>query len=254
MYNVLVDNGSSLNVLPNSTLSKLSYQGAPMRFSGVVVKAFDGSSKTVIGEVDLPIKISMCLFHITFQVMDIHAAYICLLGRPWIHEVGAVTSTLHQKLKFVKNGKLVIMGREQAMLVSFLSSFSYIDADKTEGTSFQALSVDITVKKKGESMSSLKDAHSMVEIGQSAKWGHIVELAENKNKVGLGFSPGAIQRDLNRIQEVFHSVGFIHTKDRSATTILEDDEEQQVPDFVTRGSVCQNWISVDVPSIIHLSK
>ncbi|KAI5385546.1 hypothetical protein KIW84_072228 [Lathyrus oleraceus] len=57
LSNVLVDTGSSLNVLPKSTLAKLSYQGPPMRQSGVVVKAFDGSRKTVIGEVELPIKI-----------------------------------------------------------------------------------------------------------------------------------------------------------------------------------------------------
>ena len=128
LSNVLVDTGSSLNVLPKSTLSKLSYQGAPMRYSGVIVKAFDGSRKIVIGEVDLPVKIGPSDFQITFQVMDIHPAYNCLLGRPWIHEAGAVTSTLHQKLKFVKNGKLVIVGGEKALLVSHLSSFSYVEA------------------------------------------------------------------------------------------------------------------------------
>lgn len=95
LSNVLVDTGSSLNVMPKSTLYKLSYQGALMRFSGVVVKAFDGSRKTMIGEVDLPIKIGLYLFHITFQVMDIHPTYSCLLGHPWIHKVGAITSTLH---------------------------------------------------------------------------------------------------------------------------------------------------------------
>ena len=112
LSNMLVDTSSSLNVLPKTMLSKLAYQGAPMRFSGVVVKAFDGSRKTVVGEVDLPIKIGPCLFQITFQVMDIHPAYSSLLGHPWIHEAREVTSTLHQKLKFVKNGKLVIVGGE----------------------------------------------------------------------------------------------------------------------------------------------
>lgn len=94
MSNVLVETDSSLNVLPKSTLSKLSYQGAPMRFSEVVVKAFDASRKSVIGELDLPMKIGPCLFHITFQVMDIHLVYSCLLGSPWINEAGTVTSTL----------------------------------------------------------------------------------------------------------------------------------------------------------------
>ena len=121
--------GSSLNVLPKSTLSRLSYQGALMRYSGVIVKAFDGSCKTVIGKVDLPVKIGLNDFQITFQVMDIHPAYSCFLGRPWIHEARTVTSTLHQKLKFVKNGKLIIIGVEKALLVTYLSSFSYVKAE-----------------------------------------------------------------------------------------------------------------------------
>ena len=57
LSNVLVNTGSYLNVLPKSTLARLTYQGAPMRYSGVIVKAFDGSRNTVIGEVDLPVKI-----------------------------------------------------------------------------------------------------------------------------------------------------------------------------------------------------
>lgn len=66
LSNMLLDIGSSLNVLPKSTLSKLAYQGAPMRFSKVVMKAFDGSRKTVIGEVDFSIKIGLFFFQITF--------------------------------------------------------------------------------------------------------------------------------------------------------------------------------------------
>lgn len=70
----------------------------------------------------------------------------------------------------------------------------------------------------------------------------------------MGFSPGPTQRDLKQIQEVFHSAGFIHTKDQSTAAILEEDEEQEMPDFVTCRSTCQNWIAVDVPYVIHLSK
>lgn len=106
MSNVLVDTGYSLNVMPKYTLPKLSYQGAPMRFSWVIVKAFDVSKKTMIGEVDLVMKIGPCLFYIKFQVIGIHPAYSCLLGHPSIHEAGAVTSTLHQNLKFVKSSRL----------------------------------------------------------------------------------------------------------------------------------------------------
>lgn len=42
LSNVLIDIESSLNVMPKSTLSKLAYGGTPMRYSSVIVKAFDG--------------------------------------------------------------------------------------------------------------------------------------------------------------------------------------------------------------------
>lgn len=60
------------------------------------------------------------MFQITFQVMYIVPVYSCLLGCLWIHEVGAITSTLHQKLKFLKNVKLVVVNRETALLISHI--------------------------------------------------------------------------------------------------------------------------------------
>ena len=61
LSNVLIDNGSTLNVIPRSTLIKLKYHGTHMRPSGIIVKAFDGSRKFVIGDVDLPIHICLHL-------------------------------------------------------------------------------------------------------------------------------------------------------------------------------------------------
>ena len=52
-----------------------------------------------------------------------------------------MTSTLHQKLKFVKNSKLVVVSGEKALLVSHMSSFSYVEAKEEVGTLFQALSI-----------------------------------------------------------------------------------------------------------------
>ncbi|GAU51349.1 hypothetical protein TSUD_412970 [Trifolium subterraneum] len=229
LSNVLVDTGSSLNVMPKATLARLSYQGAPMRHSGVVVKAFDGSKKPVIGEVDLPMMIGPHLFQITFQVMDIQAAYSCLLGRPWIHDSGAVTSTLHQKLKFVKNGKLVIVGGEQALLVSHLSSFSFISASDVDGTQFQGLSLDDkNTKKNVASISSFRDAQEVVQNGLSAGWGQVVTLPENKYREGVGFSPSSTRVPKRNvvngpIKDTFYSAGFIHPPLPEVNVIIEDD-------------------------------
>ena len=75
----------------------------------------------------MPVQVGPCLFQITFQVMDILSAHSCLLGRPWIHSVGVVPSTLHQKLKYVMGDKLVTVSGEENFLVSGPSSARYIE-------------------------------------------------------------------------------------------------------------------------------
>ena len=104
LAHILVDTGSSLNVLPKNTLDRLDCEGLTLKPSNIIVRAFDGSKRTVHEEVDIPIKVVTQTFDSTFYVMDICPSYSCLLGRPWIHGAGAVTSTLHQMLKYPIKG------------------------------------------------------------------------------------------------------------------------------------------------------
>ena len=82
MTKVLIDNGSSLNVMPKSTLEKLPFNASHLRPCSMVVRAFDGSRREVRGKIDLPMQIGPHTCQVTFQVMDINPAYSCLLGRP----------------------------------------------------------------------------------------------------------------------------------------------------------------------------
>ena len=125
------------NVMPKSTLAKLPIDESYMKPSSMVVKAFDGTRRGVIGEVEIPLQIGPHTFNILFQVMDITAAYSCLLGRPWINSTRAVPSTLHQKVKFIINDKLVIILGEEDWLVSKSSDTPYIEAaEETLETAF----------------------------------------------------------------------------------------------------------------------
>jgi len=82
LSNVLIDTGSALNVMPKSTLNQLAYLGAQLRPNTVSVRAFDGTRRSVVGDIDLPISVGPYEFVVTFQVMDIQASYSCLLSRP----------------------------------------------------------------------------------------------------------------------------------------------------------------------------
>ena len=124
-----MDTGSSLNVLPKKVLDWLDCEGLVLKPSNIVVRAFDGSKRMVHGKVDISVKVGYQNFASTFYVMNIRSSYSCLLGRPWIHKAGAVTSTLHQMLKYLVKGKIVTVRGEEKYMVSHLNSFRYVEMD-----------------------------------------------------------------------------------------------------------------------------
>lgn len=184
-------------------------------------------------------------FQILFQVMDINLGYSCLLGRLWIHDAGVVTNTLHQKLKFIQNGKLAIVYGEQVPMISQLSTFKYIDVEEDSViTQFQGLEIakvvgfeDLDEEKMGTSIASLQVAQQVVASGQTLGWGKILQLNDNKDHNGLEFNPyeksaKALRtiQEVKLISETFRSGRFM---DQSCV-ILQDDADEG-PSFITRG-------------------
>ena len=171
----------------------------------MIVWAFDGTRQSVIGEIDLPVQIRPHTCQVTFQVMDINLAYSCLLGRPWIHSIGVVPSTLHQKLKFMVEGRLVIVSGEEDILVSFPSSMSYIEAtEEFSETNFQSFKVVSNAFVESLPMRPcMSDAVMMVArvmLGHEYKPGmglgknkdgmaSLVEFKETRGRFGLGYRP-----------------------------------------------------------------
>ena len=72
---VLIDNGSSLNVMPLSTLLRLPMDRSYMKHSKTIVRAFDGTRREVTREIEIEMQIGPCTFNIEFQVMDISPSY-----------------------------------------------------------------------------------------------------------------------------------------------------------------------------------
>jgi len=207
---VLIDNGSSLNVMPKATLDKLPSKGIYLRSNTMVVRAFDGSKREVILEIELPIQIGPCVFQVMFQVIDILPAYNCLLGRPWIHAVGVVPFTLHQILKFVIDDKLIIVSGEEDLLVYGSSSTLYIEvAEEALKTSFQALEIVSTayIEPFNVDPNSFKVSLMMAKTMMKGKYKagnglgkngkeliKTLEITENIGRYGLGYKPTPADR------------------------------------------------------------
>ena len=53
------------------------------------------------GQISLPVNMEGKEVIVTFIVVASFSPYTAILGRPWIHAMGAISSTLHVKVKFL---------------------------------------------------------------------------------------------------------------------------------------------------------
>lgn len=63
-------------------------------------RAYDNTSREVIGRVQIRVQVDPAQQDIEFYVLDVLATFNLLLGRSWLHQVKTVSSTLHQILKY----------------------------------------------------------------------------------------------------------------------------------------------------------
>ena len=55
------------------------------------------------------------MVEVDFIVVDAYSPYIAIVARPWLHALGAVSSTLHQKVKYLSEGQVKEIIRDQTM-------------------------------------------------------------------------------------------------------------------------------------------
>ncbi|XP_017984271.1 PREDICTED: uncharacterized protein LOC108663589 [Theobroma cacao] len=237
---VLVDNGSALNVMPRSTLTKLLVDVSYMRTSHMIVRAFDGTTREVVGDIELSIKISPCIFEVQFQVMDIAPSYNCLLGRPWIHMAGAIPSSLHQKVKFIAEGQLISVCAEEDILAIQPSSAPYVEAtEEVPECSFKSFEF-VNATYVGE-----KKVIPTPRLLVATKMGV-------KQIVGKGCRAGFIHLEaptkVNQVLRIFDELSIHMIRDE------EPNEKIPVVYPVLLGEELSNWTATELPIIFKSSE
>ena len=52
---------------------------------------------------------------VDFIVMDAYSPYTVIVARPWLHALKAISSTLHQKVKYLSRGQIEELIGSQSM-------------------------------------------------------------------------------------------------------------------------------------------
>ncbi|KAJ9536184.1 hypothetical protein OSB04_un000644 [Centaurea solstitialis] len=97
---ILIDGGSSANVIFADTLKVMGIERSEIVRRSTTLIGFNGDPMNTLGEIILPVFAKGINKQTKFNVVDCQSAYNVILGRPWIHEMKAIPSTYHQKIKF----------------------------------------------------------------------------------------------------------------------------------------------------------
>ena len=97
---VMVDGGSAAEVMYPDLYKGLNLKLEDLTPYSSSLMSFDGKLVIPKGMIRLPIQTSPEIVEVNFIVVDTYSPYTAIVGRPWLHTLGAVASSLHQKVKF----------------------------------------------------------------------------------------------------------------------------------------------------------
>ena len=131
-YNVkrmLVDQGSAMEVMYPDLYKGLNLKPEDLSPYDSPLVSFEGKIVIPKGMIRLPVQTDSDVVEVNFIVVDAYSPYITIVARPWLHALGAVPSTLHQKVKYPSGGQVKEIIGNQGMarqcMVSAISRRPY---------------------------------------------------------------------------------------------------------------------------------
>src|SRR3989440_196861 len=190
----MVDDGSALNVCPLKLLSKFKIEKAELEPSDALIRAYDNTKRSVEGTFQAKVKVGPIESMVTVTVLDIPATFAMLLGRPWFHPLGGVPSTLHRKIKFPFEDKVVTVCAQEEWDVALVGEAE----ESFPLTGFQIAVLELG--NKGEQMMEKLGYTRGKGLGKYEQ-GMTVPLSIDQmegKRFGLGYTGG--RKALNDIQ------------------------------------------------------
>ena len=101
---VMVDDGNGFEIMYPDLYKGLKLRPEDLMLYNSLLMSFDGKTVMPKGQIRLTVQTGPEIVEVDFIVVDTYSPYIAIVARPWLHTLGAVASTLHQKVKFPSEG------------------------------------------------------------------------------------------------------------------------------------------------------
>ena len=96
----MVDGGSAVEIMYPDLYKGLKLKLEDLLLYSFPIMSFDGKLVTPKGMIRLPIQTGPEIVEVNFIIVDTYSPYTAIVGRPWLHTLGVVASSLHQKVNF----------------------------------------------------------------------------------------------------------------------------------------------------------
>nr|XP_023925277.1 uncharacterized protein LOC112036674 [Quercus suber] len=100
MKMVMVDQGSAVEIMYPDLYKGLNLKPENLAPYNSPLVSFKGRVVTPKGQILLPVQTGAEVVEVDFVIIDVYSPYTAIVARPWLHTLGAVSSTLHQKVKY----------------------------------------------------------------------------------------------------------------------------------------------------------
>ena len=112
---VMVDQGSAAEIMYPDLYKALGLKPEDLTVYSSPLVSFEGKMVVPKGQIRLPVQVGTDVVEMDFIVIDAFSPYIVIMGRPWLHSLRAVSSTLHQKIKYPSGGQVLEIVGSQSM-------------------------------------------------------------------------------------------------------------------------------------------
>ena len=106
MKRVLVDQENAVEIMYPDLYKRLNLKPKDLTAYDSPLVSFEGKTVTPRGQIRLLIQTSLDVVEVDFIAVDAYSSYTAIVVRPWLHTLEAVSSTLHQKVKYPSNGQV----------------------------------------------------------------------------------------------------------------------------------------------------
>ena len=112
---VMVDQGSAAKIMYPDLYKELNLRAEDLTPYSSLLMSFEGKIIIPKGQIRLLVQTGSEVVEVDFIVVDAYSPYTVIVARPWLHTLGAVSSTLHQKVKYPSEGQIKEILRDQSM-------------------------------------------------------------------------------------------------------------------------------------------